>query len=309
MKSVFEYTNYRECIRDFYEEQKARKALSWASFAESAGIKSPVFLQYVCEGKKNLGERTAPQVAQAMGLAGFESTFFCKLVALDNAKSESDKKEILESIAELARVHKVKPITAEEYQFFKSWKNSLIRELAPCMDGANPKEISRATRYRVKTGEVREILEFLQEAGYLTQDAQGNYRQADRSLRMGKADGNSASKTVQKAIAHDLQVQMAELATDALKNDPAQGRNITGLTLGITREAYDQISAGRPTVIHVSYGYGEHWIALIGYQNASDPDHLSLDNFIALDPWDGAQITASDRFSLYGDGCEHISER
>jgi uncharacterized protein (TIGR02147 family) len=241
MRPVIEYINYRECIRDFYEEQKTRKALSWASFAESAGIKSPVFLQYVCEGKKNLGERTAPQVAHAMGLAGFESSFFCKLVALDNAKSESDKKGILEDIAELARVHKVKPITAEEYQFFKSWKNSLIRELAPCMDGATPKEISRATRYRVKTGEVREILEFLQEAGYLTQDGQGNYRQADRSLRMGNADRNNAIKTVQKAIAHDLQVQMAELATDALKNDPAQDRNITGLTLGITREAYDQI--------------------------------------------------------------------
>ena len=176
-----------------------------------------------------------------MGLAGIEPSFFCKLVALDNAKSESDRKDILESIAELARTHKVKPITAEEYQFFKSWKNSLIRELAPCMDGANPKEISRATRYRVKTGEVREILEFLQEAGYLTQDAQGNYRQADRSLRMGSEARNSASKTVQKAIAHDLQVQMAELAVDALKNDPAQGRNITGLTLGITREAYGQI--------------------------------------------------------------------
>jgi hypothetical protein len=34
-----------------------------------------------------------------------------------------------------------------------------------------------------------------------------------------------------------------------------------------------------------------------------------LANFIALDPWDGVQIIASDRFSLYGDGCEHISER
>lgn len=241
MRPVIEYINYRDCIRDFYEERKARKGFSWASFAESAGIKSPVFLQYVCEGKKNLGERTAPQVASAMGLAGFESTFFCNLVALDNAKNESDKKEILESIAELARIHKVKPVTAEEYQFFKSWKNSLVRELAPCMDGANPKEISRATRYRVKTGEVREILEFLQEAGYLTQDGQGNYRQADRSLRMGSDARNNASKTVQKAIAHDLQVQMAELAVDALKNDPAQGRNVTGLTLGITREAYGQI--------------------------------------------------------------------
>ena len=77
----------------------------------------------------------------------------------------------------------------------------------------------------------------------------------------------------------------------------------------LLREAYDQISAGRPTVIHVAASYGEHWIALIGYENASDPDHLALDNFVALDPWDGALINASSRFTLYGDGCEHISER
>ena len=77
----------------------------------------------------------------------------------------------------------------------------------------------------------------------------------------------------------------------------------------LLREAYDEIAAGRPTVIHVSAGYGEHWIALIGYTGATDPDHLTLANFIALDPWDGAQIVASDRFSLYGDGCEHVSDR
>ena len=77
----------------------------------------------------------------------------------------------------------------------------------------------------------------------------------------------------------------------------------------LLREAYDQIAAGRPTVIHVAGVSGEHWIALIGYCNAADPDHLSLDNFIALDPWDAAQIVASERYSLYGDGCEHISTR
>ena len=77
----------------------------------------------------------------------------------------------------------------------------------------------------------------------------------------------------------------------------------------LLREAYDQISAGRPTVIHVRASYGEHWIALIGFENATDPDHLTLANFIALDPWDGAQINAASRFALYGDGCEHISDR
>lgn len=77
----------------------------------------------------------------------------------------------------------------------------------------------------------------------------------------------------------------------------------------LLREAYDQITSGKPTVIHVSWSGGEHWIALIGYQNATDPDHLTLANFIALDPWDGVQMNAASKYSLYGDSCEHISSR
>ena len=74
------------------------------------------------------------------------------------------------------------------------------------------------------------------------------------------------------------------------------------------REAYDEIAAGRPTVAHVSGPYGEHWICLIGYRDAQDPDALSLDNFIALDPANGLEVTASYRYAPYGDACEHVSD-
>ena len=77
----------------------------------------------------------------------------------------------------------------------------------------------------------------------------------------------------------------------------------------LLREAYDQIASGKPTVVHVTWSGGEHWIALIGYHDVDDPDHLTLANFIALDPWDGTQIEADSKYSLYGDGCEHVSER
>ena len=77
----------------------------------------------------------------------------------------------------------------------------------------------------------------------------------------------------------------------------------------LLREAHDQIAKGKPTVIHVTAGSGEHWIVLFGYKKAVDPDHLTLDNFVALDPWDGVELIASERYSLYGDGCEHISTR
>ncbi len=81
-----------------------------------------------------------------------------------------------------------------------------------------------------------------------------------------------------------------------------------GTNEALLREAYDQIAAGRPTVVHVAGAYGEHWICLMGYQNVEDPDNLTLDNFRALDPSDGAEITASSRYVLYGDACEHVSD-
>lgn len=82
-----------------------------------------------------------------------------------------------------------------------------------------------------------------------------------------------------------------------------------GSDKALLEEARENIARGYPTVIHVRASWGEHWITLVGYQNALQGADLTLDNFIALDPWDGAQITASSRYSLYGDHCEHISDK
>ncbi len=77
----------------------------------------------------------------------------------------------------------------------------------------------------------------------------------------------------------------------------------------VLREAYDQINAGYPTVAHVRARYGQHWVTLVGYQNVDDPGALSTDNFLCLDPWDGQLYTLSDQFDLYGDNCQHVSDR
>ena len=82
-----------------------------------------------------------------------------------------------------------------------------------------------------------------------------------------------------------------------------------GSDAALLREAYDEIAAGRPTVAHVAGPYGEHWICLMGYQGVEDPDNLTLDNFIALDPANGQEVVASYRYVPYGDACEHVSDR
>lgn len=80
-----------------------------------------------------------------------------------------------------------------------------------------------------------------------------------------------------------------------------------GSNEALLKEAYEQLQSGKPTVIHVTAGWGEHWITLVGYKDVQTSDNLTLDNFYALDPWDGALIEASERYQLFGDFCEHIS--
>ena len=73
------------------------------------------------------------------------------------------------------------------------------------------------------------------QAGFLEHEPGGVYHESNRSLRM--------DPHVAKVVSSELQRQYAELAVDALKNEPPEKRNMTGLTVGITRESYDLIVA------------------------------------------------------------------
>lgn len=233
MKEIVEYTDYRKYIRDYYEERKRCSVFSWQKFALDAGFSSAVFLQYVCEGKKNLSVGSAGSVANAMGLVGFEYEYFVLMVSYAHAKSNEAKKAAFEERCALANAHKVRVLGDEEFKYFKSWKNSVIRELAPHMPGAKPLEIAHACKPKISAAEVSETLDFLVKAKLLKKDRSGNYQQTDKSIKMAPVEAVPLA-------ARDLQRQMGEFAVKAI-DLPISERMMSGYTLGLTRRAYERI--------------------------------------------------------------------
>lgn len=63
-------------------------------------------------------------------------------------------------------------------------------------------------------------------------------------------------------------------------------------------QAYAQISAGFPCILHVTGKTEQHWITLIGYKNALLINSLTTENFVAIDPWDGETFTVSERYKV-----------
>lgn len=233
MKEIIEYTDYRKFIQDYYDERKRSSAFTWRDFAREAGFSSAVYLKYVCEGKKNLSVGAAGSVASAMGLAGFESTYFVLMVSYAHAKGDEAKRAAFEERCALARAHKVRVLGNEEFDYFKSWKNPVLRELAPHMPGAKPLEMAHACKQKISAAEVSETLDFLVRSKLLKKDREGNYRQTDKSISMGPVDAVPVA-------ARDMQRQMGEFAVKSL-DLPLSERDMSGLTLGLTRRAYERI--------------------------------------------------------------------
>ena len=234
MKDVLEYTAYRRYIADYFAERKAKSAFTWQEFAKAAGFTSPVYLKYVSEGRFNLSEDAAVRVAQAMDLAGFEPEYFCEMVKFDHAKKDAEKKAAFNRMLALADAHKAKVLEGDSFRFFSDWKNPVIRELAPAMPGAKPLALAHACRPKVSAAEVSETLKFLVNAGLLKKDESGNYQQTDKSVTTGPMDATPVA-------VRGLHRQMGEIALETIEGVPQDERNFSGLTLGVTRGAYEEI--------------------------------------------------------------------
>ena len=233
MKEIVEYTDYRKYIRDYYEERKRSSVFSWQKFAQDAGFSSAVFLKYVCEGKKNLSVGSAGSVASAMGLAGYEQTYFVLMVSYAHAKSDKAKRAAFEERCALAKAHKMRVLGNDEFDYFKSWKNPVLRELAPHMPGAKPLEMARACSPSITAAEVTETLNFLVKLKLLKRDRDGNYHQTDKTITMGDLD-------VVPVAARELQRQMGEFAIKAI-DLPLSERTMSGFVLGLTERSYERI--------------------------------------------------------------------
>ena len=234
MKDILEYTDYRQYIADYYADRKAKTAFSWQEFAKTAGFSSPVYLKYVSEGRFNLSAEAASRTAQAMHLADYEREFFVKMVELGHAKNDDEKRAAFSKMVSIAESRKAKIVDGESFRFFEDWKNPVLRELAPAMPGAKPLAMAHACRPEVSAAEVSESLSFLVKANLLQKDKDGNYAQTDKVVTTGPMEFTPLA-------VRGLHRQMGEFALDAIENVPQDERHFSGLTLGITREAYEKI--------------------------------------------------------------------
>ena len=236
MKDIFEYTGYRQYIADYYAEKKEKTAFTWREFTKKAGFTSSVYLKYISEGQFSLSEDAVERVADAMHLTGQRRKYFREMTQFDHAKTDEAKKDAFNRMLAIANQNKAKIIEGDAFRYFDSWKNPVLRELAPAMPGAKPLALAHACRPKISAAEVTESLNFLVKANLLSKDADGNYVQTDKYVTAGPMEAAPVA-------IRGLHRQMGEIALEAIEGVPQTERHFSGVTLGITHHAYDEIIA------------------------------------------------------------------
>ena len=231
MKPIVEYTDFRKYMRDFYEDRKLRSAFSWREFSKNAGFSSPSYMKVVCDGKSKLSRIGVERTGAAMGLTGFEMDYFRAMVKFGQAETEEKKKAAYEEMLSIAKTYNVRTLEGDLFQYYDSWRNPVLRELAPIMPGATPGEMAKMCYPEISAAEVRDSLDFLTKSGILKRE-NGNFVQSETSVK-GSTDAT-------RLALRGMHREMSKLATPALEL-PKEIRNFSGVTMGLSRESFGKI--------------------------------------------------------------------
>ncbi len=234
MFNIFNYTDFRKALSDFYEIEKGeRPQISHRYIAQKVGFKSSGFFSQIIKGQSNISQDYILGFSKFMKLKKKESEYFETLVLFNQAKTHNMKKHYFEKLRTFSQA-KVKFVDSAQYEYYDKWYNAAIREVLdyyPFKD--DYKNLSRMILPPITPDEVKRSIALLEELGLITRNEQGYYIKSDSLISSGYE-------------AHSLEINnfvlsTLKLAGESLDRIKREDRNLSCLTLSIPKEKYPAI--------------------------------------------------------------------
>jgi uncharacterized protein (TIGR02147 family) len=237
MEKIFKYIDYRKFLSDYYnEKKKTTHFFSYRYFSNKANIKSPVFLKQVIEGERNLTLQAIDKFIGALNLNKKEATFFRHLVQFNQSKTAFEKQEhysVMLSMIDYVNEHR---LTADQYVYFEKWYNSAIRELICLYDFRDDGELlAKCVRPAIAARDARQSVQLLLRLNLVKKQKNGTYKQTNAAITSGSDILSLARRSFNST--------MLLLARDSNESLPPEARNISGITMGISRPCYEVLLA------------------------------------------------------------------
>jgi uncharacterized protein (TIGR02147 family) len=241
MQSIFEYTDYRKFLADwYYGKKKVNKAFSYNAFAQKAGFKNKGFFHTVIHDKRNLSKPSIVKISQVIGLSKSETDYFENLVFFNQAVDLKERNYFFEKMNTVRSpqktASKARQVRTDQYEFYSRWFHGAIRSIIDMYDFKDDfKALAKMVLPSISVTQARQSVQLLSKIGMIAKQKNGSYKIAEKSITTGK-------EVIGLAV-QNLLMECMDLAKRAIQEFPKAQRNVTSLTLGISHKSYEQICA------------------------------------------------------------------
>lgn len=232
--NIYPYTDYRNLLKDYYFFQKKEiRSFSYRYFAVKSGVSASLFKDII-EGRRRLSLEVMHKYSAAMNLTPKEIDYFSAIVQFINSKTTEDKNFYFTEMLRLRGSSAVKMIDKGQYEFFRSWYHSALREMVSLPDFVEDYElIAKRCIPKITAAQAKKSIEIMLHLGILLRDEKGALKPSDTVI--------SSEYELKSLILRNFHSEMIGLAKEALDRFEPSEREISSLTLGVSQKCYDRI--------------------------------------------------------------------
>jgi uncharacterized protein (TIGR02147 family) len=234
MINIFEYFDYRQFLKDFYEHEK--KSKPWFSYRYMSGRVNlnPGYIVKVFQGKIHLGLKNVLAFADLMALEGIQRDYFTELILFGRAKKQSEIEQRFERLQSIKGI-RFRTIADSKSDFFAQWHHMAIRSLMSIrpFDGKNYRALASMLSPRITTNEARTSVLLLEKLGMVVRGEDGFYHVTEQFISTGDCWTSAVIRNYQK--------KNIELSAAALDHHPKELRDISSVTMTLPINHIDLI--------------------------------------------------------------------
>ncbi|NLE00758.1 MAG: TIGR02147 family protein [Fibrobacter sp.] len=234
MKPLKEYFEYRDFLKDFFEEKKKNNPFfSYRVMGKRVGIDASHLVK-IFQKQRHISSPLIDNLIKFCELKESDALYFSTLVHFNKAKSDHDAKLHYEKLLELKGI-KTYSLEKNQYEFYTKWYYTailILLEFYPFTDDF--KALAQKVSPAISEAKARKSIELLQQLNLIRRDGDGPYYLTNKIITSGEHCRSIAVRAFQE--------ETIKLAAEALQRHPREKRNISTVTITISQSNLDIIN-------------------------------------------------------------------
>lgn len=231
MNTVFDYLDYREYLRDVFEDRKTRAPwYSYKLFGDGVGLdQSQVYR--ILQKQLHLSAAALPRFVAYLGLEGPAVDYFAKLVEMGKTRKESEARKLFAALLEL-RGSQSRMLSGKQFGLYETWYLPVVRALLGIFEiSDNYAVLASKLNPPISADKARQAVKRLAQLGLVFRDRDGIWRLEGKSWSTGKEFQSEAVRR--------YQAQTFRLCEESLERVPRELRDVNVVNMAADQQAFD----------------------------------------------------------------------